>query len=619
LKIFVFGYFGRKNLGDEAILEAFLNWSRKNIPDSDYRVLTSSKEWTSEKYDVEPVAKNDLKGILRAIKWADVVLAPGGGILQDSTSAKSVVYYAALIKAAGFFKKPVFMMSQGMGPLKREWIRNLVKKIINKNVKFIWVRDEKSLNLLRDIGVDEGKTALGADMAFYFFKGIGKCKPQKDNGTPLRIAVSLRPCEGLEHTSGVLEGALLRLREERKIELFLFAFDGEQDVPVVNKFAEEIRRSTPEMKVIIFGESRKTPPSAAQALELLSDVDIVIGMRLHSLILAAIGGTPFIGLCYDPKVEAFTKACGQTAITDPKSVSPLELDQSISKLISDGCQCSIEKIADAGSIFESLLSKSLNRLYMKIVSIEEQNYDVLGIPVSGLTLKRAVRKIIDAVEENKKIHIVTLNPEMVLRAGKEIEFRNLLLSGVMNTADGIGIRMAVKRKYRKKIDAVTGIDIMEELLKKSKSENLRIFMLGSKPEIIEKCAENIIKRDDSPIIAGYHHGYLKDVSRDELIDEINRSDANIILVGMGVPAQEYWIRDNAERLTANVFVGVGGSFDVFSGEVKRAPSFFRKIGMEWFYRFLTNPSRIKRIAGFPLFLIRIQIDAIVRKNRSNLW
>lgn len=609
LKLFLFGYFGRNNFGDEAILYSFLNWCRGRLSGAQFRVLTADPDCTAQRYGVEPVAKMDIRGVARAVYWSDVVVAPGGGIFQDSSSVRSVFYYLGILLLARFFSRPVFLLSQGMGPLERGWTRKLVRWGLNHFVNRVWVRDEQALRFVRELGLEKTHCGLGADMVFSLSGDSVESAPDREGGGPLRVAVSLRPCDGLEHVAGVLQGCLLRICKERPVELHLFAFDSEEDVAPTNRFAEEMRRATPELDVRIFGASRKKPLETDEVLAAIGGMDVVVGMRLHSLVFAALRGVPFIGLCYDPKVKAFSEECGQAVVADLRSASALELDAAITRLAGEGGAAARESLTSAVKRLRGLLADSLDSFTQEMRLIEDGRYYVLGIPISGLSLLRTVERIIDTVNKRGRLHIVTVNPEMVMRAHAEEKFGALLRSGTHNTPDGVGIRIAVRLKYRRRLDAVTGVDLAEEFLKRSKEFGLRIFLLGGRRDVLERCVERLASRPDPPLIVGHHHGYLADVDPDELRKTITETKPDIVLVGMGVPLQEYWIHDNMESIGAPVFIGVGGTFDVLAGEVKRAPAFFRKTGLEWAYRVVSDPSRLRRISSFPMFLLKIIYDA----------
>ncbi len=608
MKFFLFGYFGRNNFGDEAILHSFLGWCRGRLPGARFRVLTANPECTARRYGVEPVAKTDLRGVWRAVCWSDVIVAPGGGIFQDSSSVRSVVYYLGILMLGRLIGRPVFMLSQGMGPLERGWVRKLVGWGLDRCVRRVWVRDERALEFMGEFEMERTRYGLGADMVFSLEDVRDEPRPGGAGGS-LRVAVSLRPCEGLDHVSGVLQGCLLRMCKERPVELHLFAFDSEEDVSPTNRFAEETRRATPGLDVRIFGASRKKPLDINEVLEAIGGMDVVVGMRLHSLVFAALKGVPFVGLSYDPKVKAFSEECSQPVVADLASASAVELDSAITRLAGECASSAREALTAARERLRRLLRESLDSFEKELHLIEDGRFRVLGIPVSGLSMAGTLERIEDTVKNGGKMHIVTVNPEMVMRAGSDEEFGALLKAGCHNTPDGVGIRIVVRLKYRRVLEAVTGVDLAEALLSRSKELGWRIFLLGGRPETVERCVGVLASRPEPPLIVGYHHGYLDGVDAESLKTIIRDAKPDIVLVGMGSPLQEYWIRDSINDVGASVFMGVGGTFDVLAGDVRRAPTVFRKTGLEWAYRIISEPSRLRRVSTFPSFMVRAVLDA----------
>jgi len=228
----------------------------------------------------------------------------------------------------------------------------------------------------------------------------------------------------------------------------------------------------------------------------------------------------------------------------------------------------------------------------------------LGVHVSPLTYEGIVTDIKARMDRGDKSTIIAVNPEKVMAAQKDPQVKELINGSTFQIADGVGILLASKLKKGTIKSRVTGVDMMARLLKYAAEDHHPIYMYGAKKEVIEQAAENI-RRDNPGIeIAGLTDGYEQDESA--LIQRINDSKATIIFVALGSPKQELWIRRNMDKLTnVLVFQGVGGSFDVFSGTVKRAPAMFRKTGTEWLYRLISNPKRLKRQLNLPRFLLKI--------------
>lgn len=227
---------------------------------------------------------------------------------------------------------------------------------------------------------------------------------------------------------------------------------------------------------------------------------------------------------------------------------------------------------------------------------------ILGVNVSSQSQEELMQLIDNDIRENRKSRIVAINPEKVMMAAKDENLKTLLNGSTYQIPDGVGIMIASRARNGKVKGRVTGIGMMEALLELADSKRYRIFMYGAKRETIDQAAAVIRQRYPNLIVSGTIDGYEKD--QDKIIRTINGAGAQILFVALGSPKQELFIRDNMARLDVNIFQGVGGSFDVFSGNVKRAPSFFLNTGTEWLYRLLAQPTRIKRQLALPQFLLK---------------
>lgn len=228
----------------------------------------------------------------------------------------------------------------------------------------------------------------------------------------------------------------------------------------------------------------------------------------------------------------------------------------------------------------------------------------LGVHVSPLTYEGIVTEIKARMNRGDKSTIIAVNPEKVMAAQKNPEVKELINNSTFQIADGVGILLASKLKKGTIKSRVTGVDMMARLLKFAAEDRHSIYLYGAKREVVERAAENIKRDNPGIVIAGTTDGYEQD--ENALIERVNDSGAKIIFVALGSPKQELWIRRNINQLTnVLVFQGVGGSFDVFSGTVKRAPAFFRKTGTEWLYRLISDPKRFKRQLNLPRFLLKL--------------
>jgi N-acetylglucosaminyldiphosphoundecaprenol N-acetyl-beta-D-mannosaminyltransferase len=202
-----------------------------------------------------------------------------------------------------------------------------------------------------------------------------------------------------------------------------------------------------------------------------------------------------------------------------------------------------------------------------------------------------------------KLWIVTLNALMYMEYIKGNEYSVALKEASFSIPDGVGIVKLLKKKGIE-TERCPGYDTMEFLLRLSTKQNYKVYLLGSTEEAVKKASENIVNKFGTAIV-GYHHGYFDWNMESEIVEDINNKKADLVFVGMGIPKQEIFIKRNIESINAKLLMGVGGSFDVLAGEVKRAPQFYQKLGLEWFYRMIKEPRRIKKIPDLVKFYLRM--------------
>lgn len=227
----------------------------------------------------------------------------------------------------------------------------------------------------------------------------------------------------------------------------------------------------------------------------------------------------------------------------------------------------------------------------------------MGVDVTTLNEQQLMKQIEEDIQQNQKVRIVAINPEKIMMAEQDPTLRQLLNESTYQIPDGIGVSIASKLSGGNVRGRVTGIGMMENLLTLANNKQLKIFMYGATPETVQQAAQNIKERFPNLIVAGTLDGYVKDTQ--QIVTAINAEQPHILFVALGSPKQELFIKDNMDQLNVNVFQGVGGSFDVFSGHVKRAPELFQKTGTEWLFRLIKQPSRIKRQLALPIFLVRV--------------
>lgn len=197
------------------------------------------------------------------------------------------------------------------------------------------------------------------------------------------------------------------------------------------------------------------------------------------------------------------------------------------------------------------------------------------------------------LKDNKKTFVVTANPETFMISEKNIEVKDMLLDkNTIMVPDGIGVLKAGKKIGYNIEERITGIDIANKLLELGNRENKTIYLFGSKEEVIINMQKVLESDYPNLILVGSSNGYVSD--KDKVFDEIVKLEPDIVLVALGIPLQEMLIYKHLDRFKKGIFVGVGGSFDVMSGLKKRAPSIFIKLNLEWLYRIMKEPKRLKR-------------------------
>ncbi len=223
----------------------------------------------------------------------------------------------------------------------------------------------------------------------------------------------------------------------------------------------------------------------------------------------------------------------------------------------------------------------------------------------------ALNFCLDRIKNGQNTHVVTINPEMIVSTKANRRFSNIINNADLNIADGVGIKIALKMKTID-IQNIRGVDFSRKLLEIASNNNLKVALLGAKEEVILKAVENIKTWFPNINIVYSRNGYFDNV--DEVKNDIINSEPNILLVALGSPNQEYFISEILPSLNSCTAVGVGGSFDVYSGLTIEAPEIYRKMGLEWLYRTISDPKRFKRIfPTLPIFLIDSIIESIREK------
>ena len=234
--------------------------------------------------------------------------------------------------------------------------------------------------------------------------------------------------------------------------------------------------------------------------------------------------------------------------------------------------------------------------------------EILGVPVDMVDREQAFSIFEDIFKNPGCSMIVTPNSEIVQNASKDEELRSLIASADLIIPDGIGLVYASKVMGCPLSERVTGIDFLESIISHLAKTGESIFFFGSKPGVAEKAADKMREKYPGLQVAGAHDGYFKPEEEEQILSQIAQSGVDFLCVALGAPKQERFIAKYREQLGAGGVrgaIGVGGSLDVWAGDLKRAPEFYRKHGLEWLYRFIQQPTRFKRMLALPAFMLRV--------------
>ena len=276
--------------------------------------------------------------------------------------------------------------------------------------------------------------------------------------------------------------------------------------------------------------------------------------------------------------------------------------------------------------------------------MKNNKIDIAGVQFNPVLHEDVLENIGEFVKQNKSVYITTPNPEMVLNASKNNEFKNRLKHSALVVPDGIGILwtssylnlpfskskiirffqviktltlVLLKPNSCKKIipTRVSGSDLFMNIVDKSQTTGWRIFLLGANEGVAERAIKKLYIKYPRANFVGSYAGTPKENDEDYICDRINNAKPDILFVAYGSPLQEFWISKNLKKLhSVNVAIGVGGTFDFASGETKRAPVVFQKMGLEWLWRLFLEPSRIKRIWNATFVFVRLVCKTKVGAN-----
>jgi polysaccharide pyruvyl transferase CsaB len=306
--ILLSGYYGFGNIGDEAILAASIGALRAARADLHIEVLSADPQHTAQQYCVRATPRSNPWHILAAIRRADLVLSGGGGLIQDVTSRASPLYYLGILRLAQLLRRKTMVFSQGIGPLQSR--RNTALTLSTfRRAHAITVRDEESADWLRQRGFGDSAITVAADAALL----LQPCATERAAGIlgshgvatdAPRIGICVRPWPSAPELSDAIASLGDELAQELSAQVILLPFHPQTDVPFCQRTAARMHR-----RATVLGSG----VSPSEVLGIIAHLDLLIGMRLHSLIFAGIAGRPLLGISYDPKVDAFLQSIGLEA------------------------------------------------------------------------------------------------------------------------------------------------------------------------------------------------------------------------------------------------------------------------------------------------------------------
>lgn len=666
MRLLLAGYFGMGNLGDDAILEAMVQQLQAAAssggglaPAGDEGLslvaLSGQPGETSRNLGIESIGRMDWRAFRKEIRRADAFLLGGGSLFQDATSVRSVAYYAALALLAAWAGCPVVFYAQGVGPLQRRISRRLTAMAAGR-AALLSARDAESARLLAELSgralaqvelavdpvlawqeerrlptADAAAAAPGPGQGYSAAGGGNAGRTGERAGAgPARIGLALRPWAEAGNLVSAVSEAVAPLAREGGWQVVLLPFHAPVDAPLARELRSAlVAEGLPKSQIDARWLEKEGPLRLREAAAAVANLDLLLGMRLHSLILAARAAVPALAIEYDPKVRSFARQVGLPSAGPVAELQADGLRQALQQAWNGRASLSQhlrEQAPDwqqaAADLAERVLHLAQARQKTTVCRsaagplpgeappAAEDRVEVLGIPVDRVTQDEAVNRVAAWIREARRPGagpvephlIVTANPEIVLQAQRRPEVARAIRKAALVTADGVGLVWAARQLASGVPERVAGIDLLTALCAAGAGAGWRFYFLGSEPGVAEGAALHLAARYPGLQVCGHHHGYFS--SRDEpaLLASIREARPDILVAALGAPRQELWLAAHLGELRVPVGIGVGGSLDVLAGKVPRAPELFRRWHLEWLYRLARDPRRWRRGLALPRFV-----------------
>ena len=242
--------------------------------------------------------------------------------------------------------------------------------------------------------------------------------------------------------------------------------------------------------------------------------------------------------------------------------------------------------------------------------------DILGVNVDSVTMDEAVAQLAGYMDSDSAHMVVTPNAEILQMCYEDENLRDAVNSADFVAADGVGVLYAAKILGTPVKEKVAGCELGYNLLFKAAEKGYGVFLFGAKPGVAQQCGEKLKEKIPNLIISGTRDGYFSPEQNGEIVDMINQSDAKVLWVCLGAPKQELWMAEHRDSLKVGVMLGLGGSIDLYAGNVKRAPKLMIKLKIEWLYRLIKEPYRLGRMMKIPRVLGIAKKEAKRRKKNA---
>ena len=232
---------------------------------------------------------------------------------------------------------------------------------------------------------------------------------------------------------------------------------------------------------------------------------------------------------------------------------------------------------------------------------------ILGVEIDNINLEEAgqiTKELVETSNKNCSL-VVAPNVEFIMTAQKDEEFFNILKTSKLATPDSVGVTIAGKLQKKPFKDRIPGQSYFRKVFEVGEKEGWTFYLLGGNGDIPKRAKEHVESIYPNAKIVGYHEGFFEEDSEEKVIVEINRLQPNVLFVAMGAPRQEKWIYKNRDKLKVDIATGQGGTFDYEAGNIKRAPVWMQKCGIEWLWRLAKEPKRITRMAVLPVYLLKV--------------